>query len=148
MALVQVNWHPDRRQLRGFGVISLIAFGGIGSWIHFKQSFMGFAIPAATAGPISYALWTLAALCLLLGLIAPQLLRPLFVGLTLVSLPIGFVVSHVIMAVLFYGLFTPIGLIFRLIGRDPLQRKFDREAESYWVAHETPRDAKRYYRQF
>jgi hypothetical protein len=148
MALVRVNWKPDRRQLRGFGMICLVAFGAIGCWIRFRHTFMGFDVAPGAVAPVSYVLWSLAALGLLLGLAAPTLLRPLYLGLTLVSLPIGFVVSHVIMALLFYGLFTPIGLIFRLIGRDPLERRFEREARSYWVPHETPRDVKRYYRQF
>jgi len=148
VALVSVNWNPDPRQLRGFGVICLVAFAGIGAWIRFKHAFMAFSIPPASAVPLGYGLWALGGACLLLGLLAPRLLKPLYVGLTLVSLPIGFVVSHVIMALLFYGVFTPIGLVFRLLGRDPLERSFDRQAESYWIAHETPRDPKRYFRQF
>ena len=38
------------------------------------------------------------------------------------AFPIGWTVSQVILLLMFYGLFTPIGLVFRLIGRDPLQR--------------------------
>ena len=38
------------------------------------------------------------------------------------AFPIGWTVSQVILLLMFYGLFTPIGLVFRLIGRDPLHR--------------------------
>ena len=69
-------------------------------------------------------------------------------SLTAVSLPIGFVVSHIVMAVMFYVILTPVGLVFRLIGRDPLQRRFDRQAASYWVPRERVTDPRRYYRQF
>ena len=37
------------------------------------------------------------------------------------AFPIGWTVSQVMLALMFFGLFTPIGLVFRLIGRDPLQ---------------------------
>ena len=52
------------------------------------------------------------------------------------------------MAVLFYGVFTPIGLFFRLIGRDPLHRRFQPEADTYWVARRPATDVRRYFRQF
>ena len=148
MAVVEINWKPDWKQLRGFGWVCLVAFGAIGAWLFFMHSLLGFEFGAVSATRAAYVLWALAAVCALLGLVAPKLLRPLYVGLMLISFPIGFVVSHVIMALLFYGLFTPIALIFRLIGRDALNRKFEPEATTYWVPHETGKEVKRYYRQF
>jgi hypothetical protein len=52
------------------------------------------------------------------------------------------------MALVFYGLFTPMGLLFRLIGRDPLNRRFDPTAQTYWTPHQTVTDGRRYFRQF
>ncbi len=52
--------------------------------------------------------------------------RPVFQGLTLIAAPIGFVISHVFLAVIYYLVITPIGLIFRLTGRDAIGRKIDR----------------------
>ena len=92
--------------------------------------------------------WAAAALCGLLALAAPALLRPVYVALTAISLPIGFVLSHVIMAVFFYLIFTPLGLLFRAMGRDPLCRTIERDAKSYWVRREPVTDARRYFRQF
>jgi len=57
-------------------------------------------------------------------------------------------VSHLVMAIIFYGVLTPIGLAMRLGGRDPLHRKFDRAAGSYWVDRRRPADVKRYFKQF
>lgn len=148
MAVIQVNWKPDERQLRGFGIICLVAFGAIGSWIFFRHSFVRLVWTPETARAIGWTLWSLAGACLLLSLTAPRLLLPLYIGLTAITLPIGFVVSHVIMAVLFYLVITPFGLVFRLIGRDALHRKFDPAAESYWVQREPVGDVKRYLRQF
>ena len=52
------------------------------------------------------------------------------------------------MAIVFYVVLTPVGLIFRAIGRDPLHRRFEPTASTYWVPREPARDAQRYYRQF
>ena len=49
---------------------------------------------------------------------------------------------------MFYGLFTPIGLVFRLIGRDPLQRARRPGSESYWTPKPAPADLRRYFKQF
>jgi hypothetical protein len=70
------------------------------------------------------------------------------VVLTALALPIGFAVGHVLLAAVWYGLFTPVGLIMRLLGRDPLCRRPDREAESYWRPRSPQRDVRRYFRQF
>jgi hypothetical protein len=50
--------------------------------------------------------------------------------------------------VVFYLVFTPVGLVMRLLGRDPLQRRFDREAGTYWVDHVEPRSVEEYFRQY
>ena len=44
------------------------------------------------------------------------------------------IVNPVIMAVLFYGTFLPIGLLMRLLGKDPLRLKLDKTAASYWLS--------------
>jgi hypothetical protein len=64
------------------------------------------------------------------------------------AFPIGWTISQVVLALLFYGLFAPIGLVFRLIGRDPLHRARQPGKESYWTAKATPSDLRRYLKQF
>lgn len=56
----------------------------------------------------------------LLGVLA-ELLRPIYVAWMVAAFPIGWTISLVVMAAMFYGLFTPIGLFFRLIGRDSME---------------------------
>ncbi len=82
------------------------------------------------------------------GLAWPRLIRPIFVGWMVLVFPIGWVVSKAMLAVLFYGLFTPIGLLFRQLGRDPLARRRRPELQSYWAPKALPDDPKRYLRQF
>ena len=63
--------------------------------------------------------------------------------------PIGWVVSHLALGIIYYGIFTPVALVFRLMGRDPLNRRLDRQASTYWEPYEPDRGGKaRYLRQF
>jgi hypothetical protein len=58
------------------------------------------------------------------------------------------VISHAVMAIFYYVIIGGMGLVFKLIGRDPLCRKIDRQAESYWVEYKHHRTAKDYFHQF
>ena len=78
----------------------------------------------------------------------PRANLPIYVGLTIASYPIGLVLSYVIMGSLFYLLISPVGIIFRLIGRDPMEREWDLAAESYWNDSAAPRPKERYFKQF
>ena len=148
MGLMEINWSPNRRQLRGFGVICVVAFAALGAWVFFNGSIFTITVSGRTGAHLGYVLWGLAAMCGCLSMSAPATLRPLYVGLTAVSLPIGYVVSHVVMAILFFGILTPIGLVFRLMGRDPLCRRFDPDSQTCWTPQSPVTDVKRYYRQF
>ena len=75
-------------------------------------------------------------------------MRFIYVGWMVLAFPIGWTVSQVMLAIMFFGLFTPIGLVFRLIGRDPLQRTRPSGRESYWEPKPTPADLRRYFKQF
>ena len=81
-------------------------------------------------------------------MVAPRANLPLYVGLTVLTYPIGYVVSHVVMGLVFFGMLTPLALIFRLIGRDVLHRSFDESSKSYWVDSKPVKDPRRYFRQF
>jgi hypothetical protein len=59
------------------------------------------------------------------------------------------VVSHVVLAIVYYLVVTPIGLVMRLVGYDAMKRRFDGEATTYWVHRpDNAADAKSYFRQF
>jgi hypothetical protein len=46
---------------------------------------------------------------------------------------IGGITSLIVMFILFFGLFTPVSLIFKVIGKDSLNRKTDQSVDSYWI---------------
>ena len=76
------------------------------------------------------------------------MLQPVFIGMTLLAFPIGMVIGTLAMALTYYLLITPIGLVFRLFGRDLMHRKLDPEAETYWIERPPQVPPERYFRQF
>jgi hypothetical protein len=148
MAVIDINWQPDAKSLRSFGLICLAAFVGFGAWVFRCHSVLSLQLTPAAAGATAYSLWAVAALAGLLSLTFPRALYPLYIGLMIVSLPIGYLVSHLVMGLLFFGVFTPVALIFRAIGRDALVRRFEPDRKSYWVEREVIEDHTRYFRQY
>ena len=146
--MMPVNWYPDRRQLRSFGLVCLVAFGALATWALVRESIFGLTLAPPTARTVALSLGALAALSALMALVAPAALRPLYVALMAVSVPIGYVVSHAVMAVVFFGLLLPIGIAFRVMRRDALARTQDRVRRTYWEPRPTRVDVRRYYRQF
>jgi len=145
--MIQLNLRPTDRDLRQFGFIALGAFGLLGLLMY--AQWLPLAGRLGWTGPIiAYVLWALGGVSAVLSLLAPRANRALYVVLTLVAFPIGWVISHVIMAVVFFGLLTPVGLFFRLIGRDPLQRRFDPQMRTYWVRHRPAESLEQYFRQY
>lgn len=63
----------------------------------------------------------------------PALLSPLYAGWMRVGHIMGAVSSKIILAILFYGLFTPVAIILKLRGKDLLNKKFDKNENSYWI---------------
>ena len=134
MSLVQINFDPEVRQLRQFGCICLIALPGIG-WLW---------------GAGQTLLIILAAIGLVMaiaGFVFPAAVKPFFLGLSLIAAPIGMVVGEIAMMAVYYLVFMPIGLVFRLLRRDALQLKIDRSSSTYWQDKARPADAASYYRQ-
>jgi ABC-type uncharacterized transport system permease subunit len=63
-------------------------------------------------------------------------------------LPLAWSISTLLLVLVYYLVLTPIGLLMRVVGRDPLQQKFDRGAASYWVKRSKTANSERYFRQF
>ena len=99
MALMEVEWHPNGRQLRVFGISGLVASVVAALILHFIW-----------AAAILWVVIVLAAgmAILLCSLISPAATRVLYVGLTLVAMPIGFVVSFLLLGAFYFLLLTPL----------------------------------------
>ena len=137
MAMMEINWNPSRKELRQFGFLCLLFFGVLGAWSYSNNGFTiwnELLFAAAIIGGV-------------LGAVAPQLLKYVFVGWIVAVFPIGWTVSHILLGAIYYLILTPIGLLVRAFGNDPMNRTFDRGAKSYWSTHEQEQVA-RYFRQF
>lgn len=79
-----------------------------------------------------------AAVFAVLALAAPRVLAPLNRLWLKIGLLLHRVVNPLVMGLLFYGCITPMALVIRLMGKDMLRLKFDREAPTYWITREPP----------
>jgi hypothetical protein len=143
--MIQIDWNPPKKTLRNFGLIGFVAFSVFALLIHYR---VGPFKKFPDSSTLRYILFGLAAYCGVMAVAAPMALKWLYVGLTVVSYPIGFVISYIVVGVMFFLVITPIAFLFRLIGRDGLHRKFEPAASTYWIKRHPPQSVKRYFRQF
>src|SRR5262245_29692201 len=145
--MVEINFRPDERTLRQFGWIALAGFGlfallAWNQWLVFRH------LPEGARAAVTFTMLGLGALTALFSLVFPRANAPLFVGLSVVAFPIGFVLSYVIMATLFYVVITPVGLVMRVFGKDPMDRRFLPDAKTYWLDARPARAKADYFKQF
>jgi hypothetical protein len=92
--------------------------------------------------------WAAAALIIVAaGLARPRIFRPVFSAAMMVTTPIRIVVSGLLLGIVYYGVFTPLALLFRLVGRDALTRRRQTGAATYWEPKMTPKELRSYFRQ-
>ncbi len=138
MSLIEVNWNPGLGRLRLFAGL-LPVFAGLLAWlIHAK---LGATAPAA--GLVAAGL-----LVSLVGLIRPAWFRPVYLVWMALGLPVSWMLSHGILLVLYFGVLTPLAVVMRCGGYDPLRRRVDPRAETYWTPHVPVDDHRRYFRQY
>jgi hypothetical protein len=111
---------------RQFGLVVGFFLAAVGLW------------PLLRHDRVREAVLGAAAVLLLAAGFAPSLLHPLNRAWTAVGAALARVLSPVVMAALFYLVFTPCGLLMRLLGKDPLRLRFDRRAATYWIERTPP----------
>lgn len=136
--MIDIKWHPSRNELRVFSGLLIAFFALVAAMIVHRTG-------STTAATIVLGGATAVGLA---GLIVPPAMRPVYRIWMLAAFPIGWTVSHLILAAIFYLLFTPIGLLLRIAGKDAMQRKFERDKKSYWEETSTRRELRSYFRQY
>lgn len=141
---------PQGSSDRSFGLVFAAFFLILATLDYFSKlpPFLKFAVPAEcpflTAHPelASHALsWLFAAISvvfLFFALVFPKALAPLNWVWTRFGQLLHKLVSPIILGLLFFVVFTPIGILMRLFGADPLRLRFDAKAESYWIERRPP----------
>ncbi|HXT70283.1 MAG TPA: SxtJ family membrane protein [Vicinamibacterales bacterium] len=123
--------------LRQFGGLCLVVFGGLAAW----------RLWHGNSGTVTIVLAAASVLIGVTGLTAPAAVRPVFTAWMIVAFPIGWAVSRIALGLMFFVLFTAVGLVFRLSGRDPLLLRRSRR-DTYWLPKPQPRSGEEYLRQF
>ena len=102
---------------------------------------MGLAVIALLAGVIAYLftrkfhlyLFCAAMLFFLIARLQPALLRPLFVLFSYIGYGMGWVMTRVILTLVFFIILVPIGLFSRLLGKKFLDCELRKESLTYWI---------------
>lgn len=139
----EIKRNPTKRDLLEFGLIFGVGMGIIGALNHFAVHFLFFTGKPAAALPF----WIAGAAILVLSQIPPlgRLLYILWMGL---GLTIGFVTAPIIMFVVYTLVIVPVGVVFKMTGRDTMRRQLDPNAKSYWEEYPKTDDPASYVRQF
>lgn len=135
--MIALNLKPSRRVLGQFAWIALLGLPLLGLvFTHWQFGHVAVLVLAglAVVQLLLFLTWT------------DRLSWLLYAILSLVGFPIGFVISHLLMAVIYYLVVTPIGLALRLTRRDPLERRFDPARTSYWHQRSQRRAAASYFK--
>ena len=136
--MVTIDLHPAPRTLRGFTrgwfPLFVVALGAILNW-------------RFDAEMAAMSVWVGGALVAAAALASGAVARRVYIALTVVTFPIAIVVSTVILAVMFYLVITPLGMLLRLRGHDPLRLR-RRDAGSHWERCAEDNDPGRAVRQF
>lgn len=136
--LMKPNWNPPESQLRVFGWLAFLCLLILG-W---RLSTISYVMPTMIGAGTLVAL---------LGTLMPRALRPLFVGLTVLTMPIGWVIGELLLLVIYFLQITPISLFFKLLGRDELRLKIGRgesSSNTYWTQRTKNSPARSYFRQY
>jgi hypothetical protein len=111
---------------RSFGFVFTAFFLLLGTW------------PLRKGGPVRWWALALGLVLAAIVLVRPVVLHPLNLAWAQVALLLSRVVNPVVMGLLFFVAVTPIALVLRLLGKDPLRLRFDPAASSYWLPRRPP----------
>ncbi len=132
-----VKWQPDARELRRFAIAMLVGFfvlGALSAW------------RAKGIGTGTIVLWS-SGVTLAIAAFVPMLGRIAYLAVYLPTSIIGYVVSNVMLTLMFFLVITPLGIIMKLMGKDVLQQRRQNRTTQWTPVKET-KDEASYYRQF
>jgi hypothetical protein len=88
-----------------------------------------------------YVLCGIGCALFLIGLLLPPVARRFHILWMRLAVLLGYINSRILLSLMFYGVFTPYGLVMRMFGRDPLRRRGARQ-ETYWIPRKATRQSK------
>jgi hypothetical protein len=121
------------RLLRQFAALCVLVFGGlslVNLIVRHRSPTAGIFAGLAAVG--------------IAGLVRPRAIRSIFFLTMTVTKPIGWGISQILLAAIFYLVFTPLAIVFRMARRDPLSRARKTEVSTYWRKRTQPSDVRDY----
>ena len=139
--MIKLDLNPAPHIIKQFAWFAVIGMGLLG------MVALKFTVGFEWDHPVFLGAVGIGVLQLLLFLVGVEFLsRALFIGLSVAFVPIGFVLSHVLLAGVYSLVLTPIALVFRLMGRDVIGKKLDANAKTYWHERSGDRPAASYFK--
>ncbi len=135
--MINLDFNPSLKTLRQFAAAWLLIFS---AWAAHQLFMRENFTPAIFLGALAAAGVP--------GLIAPRLVRRLYIICMAAAFPIGWSISQLTLLVLFYCIITPIALFFKLRGRDALFLKPACGMDSYWMPKAARQNINSYFRQY
>jgi hypothetical protein len=111
----------NKQELKKFGLVMAAAISLL----------FGLIIPFISSNDYPLWPWTLASVFVIVSITHPKLLKHVYQTWMKIGHVLGWINTRIILSILFFGLLTPIGLILRLLGKDPLLKKIDPNALTY-----------------
>jgi small-conductance mechanosensitive channel len=118
----QVEQKPDKKELRNFGLLVGGIFNVIGLWPVFLRG-----------EPLRLSAILTGSLLILVGCLVPSWLAWIHRAWMAIGHLLGWINTRIILSVIFYGLITPMGIMFRLLGKDRVQQGFSNSSSTYRV---------------
>ena len=110
-----------KKELRQFGITTGILIAAI----------FGLLIPWIWDTSYFHWPWYVGGVLATIGLILPGILQPVFTIWMKFAHVLGWINTRIILGFIFYVFFMPVSVLFRIIGKDPMHRKFDKDIKSY-----------------
>jgi len=120
------NMKNNNREMRKFGLTMAAVIAGL----------FGLLLPWLFGSAYPLWPWPVAGVFLLAAVAAPALLAPVHNAWMRIGHVLGWINSRIILGLMFYTVFLFIALIMKLLGKDPMSRKFDKTLDSYRVPSE------------
>ncbi|MER3445432.1 MAG: hypothetical protein C4291_00735 [Candidatus Dadabacteria bacterium] len=126
----------DKKTLRNFGLLFFVVLGAMAGLSYWKGS--------------SHWPWFIggSGLFLILGLFFPSLLKSFYKVWMVFAFLLGWVMTRVILTLTFFLVFTPVGFMLRVLGKDLLNQRIGKNASTYWRRREPIWDKSRYLKQY
>lgn len=135
--LIEIEWHPDRRRMRNFAWTMLVAFPLFGGLLAWRFHAIAPMVLCAALGAVFWAA----------ALFVPPVGLWIYKAWMGIGYALGLIVAPIVIALIYYAVVTPIALVLRTAGKDPMQRRC-RGATSYWLPVQHRTEPASYRRQF